>query len=191
MNNPVQNNPLYQKIIGTLLPKGLKSNARANAIDDVAKKFEKQARMVQVFSGADDYNQAKEVMRKTAGTSSKKIKGTPDEINKIREIAITRGANISVNVMNADEALQFYDKALGATKRKIGTQTAINMANDYFVSPYANGNIKTGLARTGTALGIGAGVVGAGVGVSKLLSADDNSYYDNLNSYDNNGIQNY
>ena len=191
MNNPVQNNPLYQKIIGTLLPKGLKSNARANAIDDVAKKFEKQARMVQVFSGADDYNQAKEVMRKTAGTSSKKIKGTPDEINKIREIAITRGANISVNVMNADEALQFYDKALGATKRKIGTQTAINMANDYFVSPYANGNIKTGLARTGTALGIGAGVVGAGVGVSKLLSADDNSYYDNLNSYNNNGIQNY
>lgn len=191
MNNPVQNNPLYQKIIGTLLPKGLKSNARANAIDDVAKKFEKQARMVQVFSGADDYNQAKEVMRKTAGTSSKKIKGTPDEVNKIREIAITRGANISVNVMNADEALQFYDKALGATKRKIGTQTAINMANDYFVSPYANGNIKTGLARTGTALGIGAGVVGAGVGVSKLLSADDNSYYDNLNSYDNNGIQNY
>ena len=191
MNNPVQNNSLYQKIIGTLLPKGLKSNARANAIDDVAKKFEKQARMVQVFSGADDYNQAKEVMRKTAGTSSKKIKGTPDEINKIREIAITRGANISVNVMNADEALQFYDKALGATKRKIGTQTAINMANDYFVSPYANGNIKTGLARTGTALGIGAGVVGAGVGVSKLLSADDNSYYDNLNSYDNNGIQNY
>ena len=191
MNNPVQNNSLYQKIIGTLLPKGLKSNARANAIDDVAKKFEKQARMVQVFSGADDYNQAKEVMRKTAGTSSKKIKGTPDEINKIREIAITRGANISVNVMNADEALQFYDKALGATKRKIGTQTAINMANDYFVSPYANGNIKTGLARTGTALGIGAGVVGAGVGVSKLLSADDNSYYDNLNSYNNNGIQNY
>ena len=191
MNNPVQNNPLYQKIIGTLLPKGLKSNARANAIDDVAKKFEKQARMVQVFSGADDYNQAKEVMRKTAGTSSKKIKATPDEINKIREIAITRGANISVNVMNADEALQFYDKALGATKRKIGTQTAINMANDYFVSPYANGNIKTGLARTGTALGIGAGVVGAGVGVSKLLSADDNSYYDNLNSYNNNGIQNY
>ena len=191
MNNSVQNNPLYQKIIGTLLPKGLKSNARANAIDDVAKKFEKQARMVQVFSGADDYNQAKEVMRKTAGTSSKKIKGTPDEINKIREIAITRGANISVNVMNADEALQFYDKALASTKRKIGTQTAINMANDYFVSPYANGNIKTGLARTGTALGIGAGVVGAGVGVSKLLSADDNSYYDNLNSYDNNGIQNY
>ena len=191
MNNPIQNSPLYQKIIGTLLPKGLKSNARANAIDDVAKKFEKQARMVQVFSGADDYNQAKEVMRKTAGTSSKKIKGTPDEVNKIREIAITRGANISVNVMNADEALQFYDKALGATKRKIGTQTAINMANDYFVSPYANGNIKTGLARTGTALGIGAGVVGAGVGVSKLLSADDNSYYDNLNSYNNNGIQNY
>lgn len=191
MNNPVQNNSLYQKIIGTLLPKGLKSNARANAIDDVAKKFEKQARMVQVFSGADDYNQAKEVMRKTAGTSSKKIKGTPDEINKIREIAITRGANISVNVMNADEALQFYDKALGSTKRKIGTQTAINMANDYFVSPYANGNIKTGLARTGTALGIGAGVVGTGVGVSKLLSADDNSYYDNLNSYNNNGIQNY
>ena len=191
MNNPVQNNPLYQKIIGTLLPKGLKSNARANAIDDVAKKFEKQARMVQVFSGADDYNQAKEVMRKTAGTSSKKIKGTPDEINKIREIAITRGANISVNVMNADEALQFYDKALGSTKRKIGTQTAINMANDYFVSPYANGNIKTGLARTGAALGAVAGAVGTGVGVSKLLSSDDNSYYDNLNSYDNNGIQNY
>ena len=191
MNNPIQNNSLYKKIVGTLLPKGLKSNARANAIETVAQKFDDQARLVQVFSGKEDYEFAKGVMRKTAGTSSKKIKGTPDEVNKIREMAITRGANISVNVMNADEALQFYDKALGATKRKIGTQTALNMANDYFVSPYANGNIKTGLARTGAALGVGAGVIGTGVGVSKLLSADDNSYYDNLNSYNNNGIQNY
>lgn len=200
-----QESSLFEKAINTLYVKNLKSKAQNKALNSIGDRLQKQVNAsfatkannanVSNLSG-QLYNQAKKataLINKAANNSKAKISKNADVANRVKQIAKNRAlAKTDFAIESLGEAESYYARALIASKMQIGLQTAGNMASQYFVDPFMQEQYLTGVARVGAALGITGGVVGVGVIGSNILSGSyHNNYYDNLNSQDNNGIQNY
>lgn len=190
MLESVQNSKLYKGIVNTVYKKGLLTNARNNAVNDVTKPIIKDVNeTIKDYRGnesmTNNINKAKEFLNKAAENSGKKIRGSQENIDNIREAAISKSMKDSfLEIHNDGEAMKYYNKSLKSIKRKSNLGTVKNVLNDYYVDPFKNGETVTGIARVGLTAGTG---IGVGVG-AYALSSDDYSY--DMEG-DNGGVQYY
>ena len=198
----VQNSKLFQKSLNTVYQNGLKTQAGNKAAENMAKKVSAKAQAnLEAYrvgivnknakSAFDNIKKAPSILDSVIEKSDKKIKGSPERIKQVQNIAKNKALISSAyQISNEEEATRYYNRALIATKFRLAANTTGNMAIDYFTDPFMQQQYGTAAVRAG--LGVGA-FAGAGVVGSKILSGDNynNNYYNNLENQNDNGIQNY
>ena len=200
-NKAAQESSIFKFAKEVFYEDGLRGNAREDALSAMEKKVTdtyndsyKYYAKDKDWTNATDLSKAREQYMGQAkanindetGASAEAWAGmSAEDQNRLRGAAAGR-ATIAYGTpeTNADLALKKYTKALNASRRELNARTGVNMAKGYFVDPFKDGRIGTGVARAGVAA---TGVAAVGSITYSLTGGGSSDYSANYSSSSGDG----
>jgi hypothetical protein len=195
-NKAVQESSVFKFGKEIFYEDGLRASSRSDALSSMEKKVtdtyndsHKYYVKDKNWDSANDLSKAREQYLGQAKANINDANGASAEAwadmsaadqNRLRGVAAGR-ATVAYGApeTNADLALKKYSKALNASRRELNAKTGIGMAKGYFVDPFKDGRIGTGVARAGVAA---AGVATVGSVTYSLTGGGSPDYSANYSS---------